>query len=352
MTAIEDLVQNPTYLAYKFNFDNECVEFLPLIEGDLQRATWLKQSELGSDRRLIAVPLAQLAKTIKSQKSLKSEKPTRFIFHTAYCASTFLTRCLDASGMSVSLREPQLLLDAANAKRLKWRSKSNQFDYRHLITFALALFKKHASVDESLIIKPINSVNNIIPELLQVIGPSKSLMLYTDARNFLLSTLKKGEEARQTVRAMFDLTRCDFPHLSHLRLTDAIHMSDLKITLTLWRLQLEQAEQVLAHFSTNEIMASLYAEVLVENPLNALHSVNRFLDLGIPAEKITEIGNGDTFAKDAKNTKIEFSASRRQEKYRAVKEFYGTDLDNAYHWLISNNPATQLKPELSSPLKV
>jgi len=49
--------------------------------------------------------------------------PPRFIFHTAFCA-TFLSRCLDVEGVSINLREPQILLDAANAKRLQWRSNT------------------------------------------------------------------------------------------------------------------------------------------------------------------------------------------------------------------------------------
>jgi len=253
-------------------------------------------------------------------------------------------------GLSAVLREPQLLLDAANAKRLQWRAKSTGLDYRDFPKLALLLLQKHAEPSEKLIIKPINSVNNIISELLQLTGSGKSLMLYTDARNFLLSTLKKGEGSKFTVRAMFDLIRCDFPQLANLRLTDTIHMTDLKVTLTLWRLQIEQAEQAVRHFSPRNPIASVYGERLIEDLAETLRAANRFLDLGISAGQIEDIARSDSRFNDAKNTGRRFSVEGRKKAYLKVENFYGAELDNGLKWMVQSNPGTRLKPEMSCPL--
>ena len=196
---MNNLINNPDYLAYKFNFDTENVEFLPISRNEIRKVSALKHEYIDPTRKLLTVPLAELATLLDSPGQSLAENPPRFIFHTAYCASTFLSRCLDVDGVSISLREPQLLLDAANAKRLQWRSKSTSLDYSHLPKLALMLLQKHATPSERLIIKPINSVNNIIPELLQITGSGKSLLLYTDAKNFLLSTLKKHCRKRMYV---------------------------------------------------------------------------------------------------------------------------------------------------------
>lgn len=349
---VEDLIGDSNFLAYKFNFDTENVSFLPIEGDEIRQVTCLKREYFDPSRQLIEVPLAALVELVNSPHQALMDNPPRFIFHTAYCASTFLSRCLDVEGGCVSLREPQLLLDAANAKRLQWRSKSTNLDFRHLPKLALVLLQKHAKATEKLIIKPINSVNNIIPELLQITGSGKSLMLYTDARNFVLSTLKKGEGGKQTIRAMFDLLRCDFPHLSDLQLTHTIHMTDLRVIMTLWRLQLEQAEQVLQQFSPGNRMASLYGEELIHRPLETLLAANQFLDLGISAERIDAIGNSDRLFDDAKNKKEKFSLQNRKEKYQQLEKFFGDDLDDGLQWLIRNNPGTRLQPELSGPLQV
>jgi hypothetical protein len=349
MTDAKQLIEDPSWLAYKLDFGTESIEFLSLAEGDLSKVTWLTREALAVDARSVSVPLVEILEVINSQ-AIAARKAPCFIFHTAYCASTFLSRCLAVKDISVSLREPQILLDAANAKRLQWRSQTCGIDFRHLPSLALRLLQKHAEPHERLIIKPVNSVNNIISELLHASGSSKSLLLYTDARNFLLSTLKKGEEAKQRQRAMFDLLRCDFPHLSKLGLSDVIHLSDLKISLTLWRLQLEQAEQALVHFSSKGVIRSLHAETLINQPNNGLQSVNKFLELGFSSELISQIANSDLSTRDAKSLSNSFSTSKREASYRKIEDFYSSDLENGYKWLTSNNRSTSLTPELSGSL--
>lgn len=347
---MNELIRDPGYLAYKFNFNTENVEFLPVTRSEIRRVSALKHDFIDPSRQLIPVPLAELVPLLGAGQPAAADNPPRFIFHTAFCASTFLSRCLDVDGVSVGLREPQILLDAANAKRLQWQSRTTGLSHRDWPRLALALLQKHAQPAEKLIIKPINSVNNIVPELLRATGNAKSLLLYTDARNFLLSTLKKGEGGKQTVRSMFDLLRCDFPHLAKLRLTDTLHMTDLRIILTLWRLQLEQAEQALQTFAPERVMASLYGERLIEDPLVALHAANRFLELGIPAPYIESVVHNDAFSRDAKNQQQRFSTRQRAEVYQRLEAFYGEDLQQGMQWMTRNNPGTSLRPELSSPL--
>jgi hypothetical protein len=215
---------------------------------------------------------------------------------------------------------------------------------------ALALLQKHAAPTEKLLIKPINSVNNIISELLQITGSAKSLLLYTDARNFLLSSLRKGEGGKHVIRAMFDLLRCDFPHLANLSLSAMLHMTDLNIILTLWRLQIEQAEQALAQLAPGKSLASLYGEKLIHDPLSVLQAANQFLELGIPHEKIDAIVNSDSRHDDAKSKGDRFSLQKRQATYQRLENFYGEDLSNGLKWMLRTNPHVKLTPELNAPL--
>lgn len=350
--SAKDLLGDPGFLAYKFDFNSETVAFLPVEPGELREVSSLKREYFDPARSFINVPVAELAALLQLPDEEPLAHPPRFIFHTAYCASTFLSRCLHADGITVALREPQILLDAANAKRLGWRSRTTALDYRHLPKLALRLLQKHATAGEKLVIKPINSVNNIVPELLQLTGSNPSLMLYTDARNFILSTLRKGEGGKQTVRSMFDLLRCDFPHLSNLQLTHTIHMTDLRVIMTLWRLQLEQAEQLLKKYSPDRRIASLYGDDLIENPGKCLQAANEFLGLGIPAEQIDAIANSEERHVDAKNPGEVFSLARREEAYQRLEAVFGDDINDGLEWLIANNPGTRVRPRLSGPLPV
>jgi len=349
---VNDLVNDPRYLAYKFNFDTETVSFLPIESGEIRRVTSLDRRDFDSSRQFLEAPLAELVDLANASNEELQARPPRFIFHTAFCSSTFLSRCLDVEGVTVGIREPQLLLDAANAKRLQWRSRTTKLEFKHMPGLALKLLQKHASATETLVIKPINSVNNIISELLQITGSAKSLMLYTDARNFALSTLRKREGGKQTVRSMFDLLRCDFPHLAGLQLTHTIHMTDLRVIMTLWRLQIEQAKQALQQFAPGNRMASVYGEELIRNPLQSIEAANRFLELGISSEQIRTIVSSGETAVDAKNRDKQFSFEKRQKQYEPLEHFYGDDLDDGLEWLVRNNPGTELHPALSGALEV
>ncbi len=350
MTAVNDLISSPDFLAYKFDFNTEKVSFLKIDRDEIRRVSALKLEYIDPNRQMIEVPLADLTGLLGTRNEVPFVNPPRFIFHTAFCASTFLARCLDVDGVSISLREPQILLDAANAKRLQWRSKSTGLDYRDLPRLALLLLQKHAGPSEKLIIKPINSVNNIIPELLQLTGQAKSLVLYTDARNFLLSTLRKGESGKHVIRAMFDLIRCDFPHLSNLTISAMIHMTDWNIILTLWRLQIEQAEAALRKFAPGQVMASLYGEELIHKPLQVLTAANQFLDLGISADRLVAIAQSDKRHEDAKASGQKFSVEKRRETYQRLEQFYGVELEQVLNWMLNNNPSVRLQPKLTGSL--
>jgi len=350
MPSVKELVQSPDYLAYKFDFNSEQFGFLPISRDEIRRVNSLDRQVIDPQRQMFAAPLKEVAALVDRPGTLATENAPRFIFHTAFCSSTFLSRCLEVEGSTVSLREPQLLLDAANAKRLQWRSGTNGLGYKDFPELALLLLQKHARSAEKLILKPINSVNNIISELMGLTGAGKSLMLYTDAQNFLLSTLKKGEQSKYAVRAMFDLTRCDFPHLANLRLTDTIHMTDLKVILTLWRLQIEQADKALQQFSPLNRMASIYGERLIESPLETLQLANRYLELGISEDEISRIANSDSRFDDAKSAGQRFSIENRKQAYEKVKAFYGTELDMGLRWMLQNNPGIQLTPTLAGTL--
>jgi hypothetical protein len=352
VSDVNELINNPDYLAYKFNFSTENVEFLRINRSEIRRVSALKLEYIDPGRRLVAVPLADLVSVANSADHSLVDNPPHFIFHTAFCASTFLSRCLDVDGLTISLREPQLLLDAANAKRLQWRSKTTSLDFQQLPKLALSLLRKHAALGEKLVIKPINSVNNIIPELMEITGSPKSLLLYSDARNFVLSTLSKGEGGKHVTRAMFDLIRCDFEHLSNLSLSAMLHMTDLNIILTLWRLQIEQAEMALGTFSPEQVMASLYGENLIQNPRGALLGANRFLNLGIPDGVINDLVNSDRRFDNAKVTGQRFSVQERDETYRNMQKFYGDDLENGFNWMINRNPGTRLLPKLTGALSI
>lgn len=364
-----NVITDPAFLAYRLDFARECVEFIRVERTDLRRVAWLRLdalAESSSERQgigasdderprekskeRVSVPLKRVVETLDAQPDSNQKPQINFIFHTAYCASTYLSRCLDVQSHSLSLREPQILLDAANAKRLQWQSTSTSLGYKDLPQLAIKLLSKHADGGENLIIKPINSVNNIIVELLNSSPQARAVLLYTDARNFMLSALRKGEASRQIIRSMFDLLRCDFPHLANLRLSDVIHMSDLKLMLTFWRLQIEQADAVTNQFVDQGRLTTLFAEDLIANPLQKMSAVDEFFQLGLGESKLKEIVQSDESQRDAKQPTERFSVDKRAQQFAELERIFGQDLDKGLNWMLKNNPRIALQPKFKASL--
>ena len=130
-----------------------------------------------------------------------------------------------------------------------------------------------------------------------------------------------------------------------------LHMTDLNIILTLWRLQIEQANNALQQCSPGNVMASLYGEDLIQNPRETLLATNQLLDLGISSEQIDIIVNCDSRHDDAKSKGEKFSMQKRQDSYQKLEDFYGEDLETGLQRMLRTKPHVKLKPDLRGPLK-
>ena len=89
MTA-EELIDDPGFLAYKFNFETESVEFLPVDRDELRKVASLKRGNFDSDKTLHAVPLAEIAALLESRATDPRGDAPRFIFvHRLFCRAAW-----------------------------------------------------------------------------------------------------------------------------------------------------------------------------------------------------------------------------------------------------------------------
>jgi len=63
---VKDLINSPDYLAYKFNFGTENVEFLPIHRSEIRQVNSLSRQVIDSNRQLIAVSLSELTPLLNS----------------------------------------------------------------------------------------------------------------------------------------------------------------------------------------------------------------------------------------------------------------------------------------------
>src|SRR5690242_9723828 len=74
------------------------------------------------DKRLETLPSSGLQIGIDAalgsiHNAADRDRKVNFILHTSFCCSTLLAKCLDIDGVSITLREPGILMQLANYKR-------------------------------------------------------------------------------------------------------------------------------------------------------------------------------------------------------------------------------------------
>ena len=74
--------------------------------------------------------------------------------------------------------------------------------------------------------------------------------------------------------------------------------------------------------------------------------------LGIPVERIREITQSKQRFEDAKTSGETFSVQKRSETYQKLEQFYGTELEQVFKWMLRNNPAVQIRPNISGSLNI
>ncbi|HTO40148.1 MAG TPA: hypothetical protein VL026_04170, partial [Rhizomicrobium sp.] len=80
------------------------------------------------DSRWDRSPLPRVDIPISTVIAATEHRPrpqVNFIWHTAFCCSTLLSRCLDIPGANLALKEPQILILLAEAKRAGQRGLPN-----------------------------------------------------------------------------------------------------------------------------------------------------------------------------------------------------------------------------------
>src|SRR5215472_11999559 len=153
-----------------------------------------------------------------------------FIWHTAFCCSTAISRALDLPGRNLSLREPEVLTTLATARR----SGSPGFD-----DAAQAVFSPLARpffAGAAVTLKPTNSANNLAQEAARLTS-GKMLFLYSDLPSFILAIAKRSERGRAYARQLFWTIAGDGHPQFGWPMEKLFTLSDLEIAALTWHMQ-------------------------------------------------------------------------------------------------------------------
>ena len=319
ISSLEDVIGNPNWFPDHMDFKRNVVGFVRTDRNALCREAFLDSRWNRSVLPRIEIPIP----TVLSASEKLPRPKLNILWHTAFCCSTLLARCLDAEGANLSLKEPQILIMLAEAKRAG----------RDVAAAVDATIKLLARGNEHVLVKPTNAVNNLIPEVLRATD-GRMLFLYSDCKSFLVSIAKKGEMGRIFARKLFGLFAADGHPQTKWPWQTLFELSDMQIAALVWHMQI--AEFLRSRDAARS--AALNCDDFLGRPRETLEKLNAFFALDLSASQLDAAL--PLLARNAKDTNEAFSADRRAAEAEDTARMFGTELDTVVEWSYRACPET------------
>ena len=272
----------------------------------------------------------------------------RIIWHTGFCCSTLLAKALDQPGRSLSLCEPQVLVDVADAKRAGLFAR----DFLAAVPqLAFHLLSRSFMLQERVTLKPAPAANTLLREAAtRTSGPM--LFLFSDCRSFLVSMCKMGENGRKYVRSLFLAMLHDDHAQAQWPAPKLLSMSDLELAAIVWHMQIAEFLRNWPLLAAGRA-ASLDCDAFLASPTDALRKLDEFFSLGFGAEHVEQVASGPLFRRNAKTGEDSFDTSRRLNEHAQTVLQIGGDLDRIVsrsYAICRTTPRDSPLPDLLLPI--
>lgn len=191
-----ELTASPALYPQKYDPARDSILFISLSQDDYHAASFLDDRVFTPGMEVRVVARADVDKALETARDLR---PLHFIFHTGHVGSTLLSRLIDATGVTLGLREPvplRTLAELADAG-------SPVFDAR--LTMFLKLWSRGFPSTNSVVLKATSSTGRIAPKLLAASPGSKAIYLNLKAEPYL-ATLLAGPNTINDLRG-FEVER-------------------------------------------------------------------------------------------------------------------------------------------------
>ena len=277
------LLSNPEWLPAHWRGSN--VQFARLARNQHEGLTFL------SDEYIAPLSPETASAGLAGLRGTPVAPAPQYIFHSAFAASTLLTRVLDIPGVALGLKEPEILNELAEA----FRSRSLSGDALEVVVRLLA---RPFVTCEKVIIKPSNVANLLAPSLLKLNSDSNAIFLYAPLARFLRSIADKGLWGRRWVRRLYPVVTRDTGLDFGLSAGEQFELTDLQVAALAWLMQHAQAAKLIEAFPGRVL--TLNSEVFLTRREETIAAVAAHFGLALDQKQSREIAEGPAFATHSK----------------------------------------------------
>ena len=223
MPNLSEVVADHQWLPHHINAELDEMQFVRLDRDAHRTVTFLEEKYLAVDVERANFPLAAVA-AASEQVPLRN---VRFVFHSSLALSTLTARLFDLPGIAMSLREPIVLNELASLAR---RGRN----IMPVLRLVMRLFGRPFYEGEIVVIKPGNTANILIPELMTMMPDARALFMHAPLIDFLGSVARRGMWGRVVYRRLFALLHRDGHLDAGFSDEDIFEQTDLQIAAMAW----------------------------------------------------------------------------------------------------------------------
>ena len=317
MTNAAEITQDPVWLPLRYDAGGDRVLFVRLDRDSRRDHTFLadyrpgendvKQWVAGADIRAAKIEAA----------------PIHFIFHSAFCRSTLLVKAFEIPGRSAGFSEPGILNDLAAA--------CAQGGGQKMIGPIVDLLARPWGPGETVIVKPSNVANQLLPLILAERPAIRAVILSSRLPKFLDSIARKGLEGRIWSRRLY-LHNNDYISLDlGLDSRQMYELSDLQVAALAWLLHRRHFAMALAS-PAGERMRTLDADTFNSARDETIAATAGFFDIALSDEQVHAIAAGPVFERHSKYG-TDFAETVATEAAAAVSTVTEAEIGYVAQWI-------------------
>lgn len=332
---------DPAWLPHIYDPDRDAFVFARLPRELQQRLTFLDARFVPQAALSPAVPASALPTDVIRDAA----RPMHFIFHSAFCCSTVLTRALDIPGVSMGLKEPSVLAYLGGYFATGLRAPSAE----RALSLSLDLLSRPLAVGETQITKPSNACNHMIARMMAARPDAKAIFLYSDLDAFLRATARRGAEGGSFARQLYG----QFAHEIPLRLpkeeSDPARLSDLQVAAQTWLMQIAVFASLAERFGPERVRI-LNSAALLARKAETMRAATRFLGLDVNEARIGAIVDGPAFSQHGKSPNVAFNTDAYRAQHQAAGAAHATEIGAALTWARRVSPLAHVPLSLTETL--
>lgn len=311
------IVGDATWHAHRTNAPLSEIQFVRLPRELHRKITFLEEKYFPPDLERVVLPMA----VVRDAAAAIDAPLPRLIFHSSMATSTLLARVFDQPRTAMSLAEP-IILNELSALKLRG------VEVRPVLDTVLRLLSRSFADGEATVIKPGNTANNLIPDMVAVAPKMRGIIIHAPVADFLRSVAKKGMVSRIIYRRLYSFVTRERTLPTGFSAEEIFEQTDLQIAAMAWLHQHAELNGAAARWPG--MFRTIDSQTFLERKADTLRAAAAHFAIDLDADAIAA---SDVFQTHSKERERPFNDSQRAEEYARTQSAYGEEIDMVAAWV-------------------